>query len=135
MEDLLVMFIVMFISGLLSTMNIWATKVTDIRFSLNDVYMALLMTGWMFFFIGIYYEQSTHTLLGLSLILLMIWCIRTQFLINITQYNYGMIPHHSMAIHMSKKLLEKNPPNEQFLLTLIHQQEKEIEYLKNNKIL
>jgi uncharacterized protein (DUF305 family) len=42
-----------------------------------------------------------------------------------------MIPHHSMAIHMSKKLLEKNPPNEQFLLNLIHTQEKEIEYLKS----
>jgi hypothetical protein len=36
-----------------------------------------------------------------------------------------------MAIHMSKKLLEKNPPNEQFLLNLIHTQEKEIEYLKS----
>ena len=30
-----------------------------------------------------------------------------------------------------KKLLEKNPPNEQFLLNLIHTQEKEIEYLKS----
>jgi uncharacterized protein (DUF305 family) len=42
-----------------------------------------------------------------------------------------MIPHHSMAIFMSKKLLEKNPPNNEFLLSLIHRQEKEIEYLKS----
>ena len=131
MMDLFVMFIIMFISGLLSTMNIWATKYTDIRVSLNDVYMALLMCGWMFLFMGIYYGGSSSIFFGLSLILLSIWCIRTQFLIDLTQYNYGMIPHHSMAIHMSKKLLEKKPPNEQFLLNLIHTQEKEIEYLKN----
>ena len=125
------MFVLMFISGLLSTINVWATKYTDIRFSLNDVYMALLMTGWMFLLMGIYYQHSSPGLFGLSIILFMIWCIRTQFLIDITQYNYGMIPHHSMAIHMSKKLLEKNPPNEQFLLNLIHTQEKEIDYLKS----
>lgn len=124
------MFIIMFISGLLSTMNVWAHHYTDIRLSLNDVYMALLMCGWMFFFMGSYYGGSTSIFLGLSIILFSFWCIRTQFLIDVTQYKYGMIPHHSMAIHMSKKLLEKNPSNEQFLLNLIHTQEKEIEYLK-----
>jgi hypothetical protein len=131
MMDLMAMFIIMFISGLLSTMNVWATKYTDIRFSLNDVYMALLICGWMFFFMGAYYGGSSSIFFGLSLILISIWCIRTQFLIDLRQYNYGMIPHHSMAIHMSKKLLEKKPPNEQFLLNLIHTQEKEIEYLKS----
>ena len=124
------MFIIMFISGLLSTMNVWAHHYTDIRLSLNDVYMALLMCVWMFFFMGSYYGGSTSIFLGLSIILFSFWCIRTQFLIDVTQYKYGMIPHHSMAIHMSKKLLEKNPSNEQFLLNLIHTQEKEIEYLK-----
>ena len=128
--DLFVMFIIMFISGLLSTMNVWAHHYTDIRLSLNDVYMALLMCGWMFFFMGSYYGGSTSIFLGLSIILFSFWCIRTQFLIDVTQYKYGMIPHHSMAIHMSKKLLEKNPSNEQFLLNLIHTKEKEIEYLK-----
>ena len=36
-------------SGLLSTMNVWVDKVDDIRFSINDAYMTLLMTGWMFY--------------------------------------------------------------------------------------
>ena len=130
MMDLMVMFIIMFISGLLSTMNVWATQYRDIRFSLNDVYMSLLMCGWMFLFMGIYYGGSTSVLFGISLILISIWCIRTQFLIDLTQYKYGMIPHHSMAIHMSKKLLEKKPPNEKFLLNLIVTQETEIDYLK-----
>ena len=31
-------------------MNVWVDKVDDIRFSMNDAYMTLLMTGWMFFF-------------------------------------------------------------------------------------
>ena len=35
----------MILSGLLSTMNVWVDKPDDIRFSINDLYMALLMTG------------------------------------------------------------------------------------------
>ena len=131
MRDAYVMFVIMIISGLLSSMNIWSSKWSDIRLSLNDFYMAFLMTGWMFFLMGVYYTHSTPIFFGLSVILLGIWLIRTQFLINLTQYKLGMIPHHSMAIFMSKKLLEKNPPNNEFLLSLIHRQEKEIEYLKS----
>jgi hypothetical protein len=129
----IVMFFIMILSGLLSTMNMWVTKYTDIRLSLNDVYMSLLMCGWMFFFMGAYYQQSSPALFGLSLVLFMIWCIRTQFLINTTQYKLAMIPHHSMAIDMSKKLLDKTIENndKQFVLNLINTQEKEIEYLKN----
>jgi len=37
-----------------------------------------------------------------------------------------MIPHHSMAIHMSKKLMEKNNNINEFLRNLIKTQEKEI---------
>ena len=39
-----VMFFVMILSGLLSTMNIWVDKIDDIRLSINDFYMSLLMT-------------------------------------------------------------------------------------------
>ena len=53
----LVMFIIMIFSGLLSTMNIYADKLSDIRLSLNDLYMTLLMTGWMFAFMGIFYKN------------------------------------------------------------------------------
>jgi hypothetical protein len=124
------MFGIMFLSGILSSMNVWVDKYEDIRIGLNDVYMALLMTGWMFFFMGLYYQDSGVGLSGLSLVLLMIWCIRKQLFIDMYQYNLGMIPHHSMAIYMSKKLLATKPPNEQYLLNLIHNQEKEIDYMK-----
>lgn len=128
----IVMAVIMIISGLLSTMNIWVDKINDIRFSVNDVYMTLLMTGWMLLFMGIYYNKKNVTIIGLLLVIVNIWCIRTQFLVNEEQYKLGMIPHHSMAVHMSKKLLDKNDKisiNE-FVKNIINTQEKEIKILK-----
>jgi hypothetical protein len=126
-----IMFFIMVLSGLLSTMNVWVDKVDDIRFSINDVYMTMLMTGWMFFFMGFVYKEIYVFLIGLSLIIINIWCIRTQFLITETQYKLGMIPHHSMAVHMSKRLIEKDNKNLEFVKNIIKTQENEISILKN----
>jgi len=126
----LVMFFIMLVSGLLSTMNVWVDKVDDIRFSINDAYMTLLMTGWMFLFMGIFYQEITVLCIGLLLIIFNIWCIRTQFLITETQYKLGMIPHHSMAVLMSKKLLEKENKITPFVKNIIKTQENEILFLK-----
>ena len=126
-----VMFFIMILSGLLSTMNIWVDKVDDIRFSVNDAYMILLMTGWMFLFMGLLYREISVFFVGLSLVLVNIWCIRTQFLVSERQYKLGMIPHHSMAVHMSKKLLEKNNNISSFVQDIIENQEEEIRILKN----
>ena len=126
-----VMFFIMIFSGLLSTMNVWVDKLDDIRFSINDVYMTLLMTGWMFLFMGLYYSEALVLYLGLCLVVINIWCIRTQFLVTNEQYILGMIPHHSMAVLMSKKLLERKStlPNK-FISNIVNTQEKEIEYMK-----
>ena len=48
------MLIIMFIAGILSSMSIWADKLSDMAISLNDIYMSLLMCGWMLFFMGLY---------------------------------------------------------------------------------
>lgn len=64
-----IMFFIMLLSGLLSTMNVWADKFNDIRFSINDVYMTLLMTGWMFLFMGLIYQKISVFFIGLSLII------------------------------------------------------------------
>ena len=125
-----IMFFIMIISGLLSTMNIWVDKLDDIRFSINDAYMILLMSGWMFLFMGMIYHEINIFFIGLLLVIINIWCIRNQFLITETQYKLGMIPHHSMAIHMSKKLLEKNNNISLFLENIIKTQENEITILK-----
>jgi len=126
------MFFIMILSGLLSTMNIWVDKYSDISFSVNDIYMILLMTGWMFLFMGLLYQEFKILLIGLLMVVVMIWCIRTQFMVSVNQYKLGMIPHHSMAIHMSRKLLEKEQDTNLslFLKNIIKTQEKEIIFMK-----
>jgi hypothetical protein len=123
----------MILSGFLSTMNVWADKLDDVQFSLNDVYMTLLMSGWMFLFMGIIYKKISVFAMGVVLIIPTVWCIRTQFLITETQYKLGMIPHHSMAVHMSKKLLEKlenGNDMSSFVQNIVNTQENEIDILK-----
>jgi hypothetical protein len=130
-----IMFFIMILSGLLSTMNVWVDKLDDIRFSINDAYMTLLMCGWMFLFMGLIYQEIMIFIMGLSLVIITIWCIRNQFLVTESQYKLGMIPHHSMAVHMSKKLLEKENSISQFIQNIIETQEKEINILKKNDVL
>jgi len=126
----IVMFFIMIISGALSTMNVWVDKYSDIRFSINDVYMIFLMTGWMFLFMGLFYKEVIIAIIGSIMVITNILCIRTQFLVTEEQYKLGMIPHHSMAILMSKKLLQKRNNIRPFLENLIKIQEKEIEFMK-----
>jgi len=128
-----VMFIIMCLAGILSTMNVWTDKLSDIRLSLNDVYMIMLMNGYMFLFMGVYDGQTYITLIGTILVVLNIYFIRTQFMVSQNQYILGMIPHHSMAIHMSKKLLKKQNNVKTFLENIIDTQEKEIDYMKKNE--
>ena len=133
-----IMFFIMILSGLLSTMNVWVDKFDDIRFSINDLYMTLLMTGWMFLFMGLFYKELNIFIIGLILVITTIWCIRNQFLVSEKQYKLGMIPHHSMAIHMSKRLLENGNNTTDnnhnipivFLENIINTQEKEIIFMK-----
>jgi hypothetical protein len=132
------MFIIMIISGGLSTMNIWVDNYADIRFSLNDLYMIFLMGGWMLLFMGIIDRKMNIILLGLTLVGFTIWSIRTQFLVTDDQYLLGMLPHHSMAVHMSKKLLAKKINNNNnnnnnispFLENIINNQQNEIIFMK-----
>jgi len=126
-----IMFFIMILSGLLSTMNVWVDKIDDIRFSINDVYMTLLMTGWMFLFMGLVYQEKNMFFISLALVVFNIWAIRNQFLVTEKQYRLGMIPHHSMAVFMSKKLLKKENNITPFIENIIKTQENEILILKN----
>lgn len=126
-----IMFFISIISGLLTTMNVWADKYDDIRFSLNDMYMTMMMSGWMILLMGIYYKELYPILIGLVIVIVFFWCIRVQLLVDTKQYIVGMIPHHSMAVHMSKQLLKKeSSPLDKFVKNIIITQEKEIEYMK-----
>ena len=129
------MFFIMILAGLLSTMNVWTDKLSDMRLSLNDLYMILLMTGWMFLFMGLYYREPWVFIFGAVCALANLWAIRTQFMITRAQYARGMIPHHSMAVLMSKQLLRNQPPSDMkpFVQNIINTQEKEINYLKQHE--
>jgi len=128
------MFIIMILAGLLSSMNVWTVKLSDIRLHLNDIYMSVLMTGWMFALMGLYYMNITQIILGTIIIIVMLYMIRSQTFINESQYLSGMIPHHSMAVLMSKRLLEKDLPLEreikQLAINIISSQETEINLMK-----
>ena len=127
----IIMFFIMIIAGALSTMNVWVDKISDIYIGANDFFMIFLMTGWMFFFMGIIYQHLYVFIFGLLLVIINIYLIRTQTFVTENQYKLGMIPHHSMAILMSKRLLKKKNNIQPFLKNLIYTQESEINFLKN----
>ena len=132
-DHYMIMFFIMILSGFLTTMNVEVDRYEDIRFSLNDLYMVLLMTGWMFLFMGLFYQETNIFIFGLLLVILNIIFIRTQFMITEEQYKLGMIPHHSMAVAMSKRLLERNDISvsiRQFAENIVSNQEKEIAFMK-----
>jgi hypothetical protein len=129
-HNVMFMVICMFFAGYASTMNNWIDNWDDFRFSLNDFYMVGLMTGWMLFFMGLFTLQIGKTILGLIVVIIFFTLIRTQAFVNEIQYLKGMIPHHSMAILMSKRL-EKKPNSIQHLLDqIIQTQKKEIIIMK-----
>jgi hypothetical protein len=138
-KEIIIMMIIMFIAGLLSSMNVWVNKISDIQLHLNDIYMSLLMCGWMLVIMGIYYINSQILLIGIIFTFIMIYCIRTQIFIDENQYLKGMIPHHSMAVLMSRELLNKEYNKEIHLSNdikklakhIINSQNYEINFMKS----
>ena len=130
-HSVMFMLICSVIAGYGSTMNIWVDKWEDVSFSINDFYMVGLMTGWMFFFMGLFTLRFAKCIFGLIFVILFFILIRTQAFVTEIQYLKGMIPHHSMAIMMSKRL-EMKPNSIQHLLDqIIQTQQKEIHIMKS----
>jgi len=130
-HNVMFMVICMFFAGYASTMNNWIDKLDDFRFSLNDFYMTGLMTGWMLFFMGLFTLNIYKATGGLMVAVVFFALIRTQLFVTEVQFLRGMIPHHSMAVMMSKRL-EKKPNSIQHLLDqIIQTQEKEIVIMKS----
>lgn len=129
-HDVMFMIICMFFAGYASTMNNWIDNWDDFRFSLNDFYMVGLMTGWMLFFMGLFTLRIGKTVVGLIVAMIFFILIRTQTFITEHQYLKGMIPHHSMAILMSKRLKRKPNSIQPLLDQIIQSQQKEIIIMK-----
>lgn len=125
------MIFISIIAGFLSTMNIWVAKISDARLHLNDLFMILLMASWMFLFDSIYQGYASRIVIGIVAVICLLWFIRGQILIDDRQYLLGMIPHHSMAITMSQRILEKssNPGVIKLATDIIKNQNNEINYI------
>lgn len=127
------MIIISILAALFSSMNIWTVKRNDMRFHLNDVYMALLMTSWMVVLGGLYEGYKIQIICGSFGVLLFIYMIRNQIFIDKTQFMRGMIPHHSMAILMAENIRKKTSDKDVIILTnnIIASQKSEIDYMKS----
>ena len=124
-----VMFLIMLVTGFLTTMNLAVDSWTDIRWSLNDLYMILTMTGWMLVFMAALNQDWWIMAAAVVLVAASIWAIRVQLLISTDQYVMGMIPHHSMAVHMSRQLINSPGPLKEFANQIIKNQENEIAFM------
>lgn len=124
----------MIIAGILSGMNMWVSNISDIRIQINDVYMGIIMTGWMFFLMGIIYSSNNYIWIGLGTIGISFYFIRNQIFVNQYEYLNSMIPHHSMAVFMSEKIKEKNVIKDKeindLVSSIIITQQEEIELMK-----
>ncbi len=122
------MLLACFFAGWASTMNVWANRLDDIYLHVNDLYMVGLMTGWMFFFMGFFEQNMNKMVWGGLGAALFFYLIRNQTFVTENQYLRGMIPHHSMAVTMSKRLT--NSSIQPLLDHIIESQEKEIILMK-----
>ena len=130
------MIIISLVSGVLSGMWVWADKSSDIRLSVNDLYMATLMTSFMIFFMSLLdrhyiWAAAAATVAGLTLL-----AIRTQAFVNKSRYFQGMISHHSMAVLTSKRILHDpalSHDERKFVEQIIITQEREIDWMKSRE--
>lgn len=133
-SDIAIMFIIMIIAGILSGMNMWVSNISDVRIQINDVYMGIIMTGWMFLLMGLIYSSNNYIWIGLGTIGISFYFIRNQIFVNQYEYLNSMIPHHSMAIFMSEKIKEKNVIQDKeindLVSSIIITQQEEIELMK-----
>ena len=133
-ESIMVMLIAMALAGLVTGMNSFVNSKSDIRVNMNDFYMGLMMAGVMFLLMGVYYRSKKLIVVGVVITVIIFICIRRQMFIGEKEYLESMIPHHSMAVLMTKRLKEKGEIKKQELRELmkniINTQEKEIELMK-----
>jgi uncharacterized protein (DUF305 family) len=130
MQHIGIMTLSMVLAGFMSTMNTWSPNWEDVYFSLNDVYMVGIMTGFMFFFMGLFLLQWKEAVVGGLVGLFFIMAARNQWWVGQNQYLRQMIPHHGMAVFLSQKLSQKPNTIQPYLDNIITNQSAEIRYMK-----
>ncbi len=134
-SHIIIMFIIMVVASVITGMNMWVNNLSDVRVHLNDIYMGISMTGWMLFLMGLIYSMENYIWVGIVTIGISAYLIRKQVFIGEREYIDSMIPHHSMAILMSKQLKEKgdisNKQLDKLVNNIIQTQQEEINLMKS----
>lgn len=133
-----IMIISSLLAGFLASMNIYTIKFEDMKLHLNDFYMITLMTSLMMSFHFIMTGDTNNSIsyniiFSIVTSILIFVCIRTQFLVDDIQFLNGMIPHHSMALLMSKKIVltTKNDRIKKLAQSIINSQTYEIKEMND----
>jgi hypothetical protein len=129
MDPTVLLFIVCIISVLIGNMNIWIMD--DVRFSVNDLYRAGLITGCIFFFLGLFTLHPGKVVIGLVLAGVSFYFMKEQIFVNEMQYMRSMIPQLSSVVQMSKAVEKKQNTISHLLDQIIQEKQKEIIIMKN----
>jgi hypothetical protein len=137
----LIMFIIMVIIGMaFNAMNVLAYRLDDLYVSLTLFYGGLLMASNMMWGMEIvhyldhghlnYYVFSIGILLS---VVISLYLLRKQFLVDDEQWLKRMISHHSTAITTSENIYKKTQNKEikKLSKSIIDTQEKEIQLMKS----
>lgn len=135
------MFIIMVVIGMaFNAMNILAYRLDDLYVSLTLFYGGLLMASNMIWGMEIvHYFDHRHFngyvfCIGILLsVVISLYLLRKQFLVNDEQWLKRMISHHSTAITTSKNIYKKTQNKEikKLSKSIIETQEKEIQLMKS----
>jgi hypothetical protein len=129
MDPTVLLFIVCILSVLIGNMNVWITD--DVRLSVNDLYRAGLITGCIFFFLGLFTLHPGKVVLGLVLTGVSFYVLKEQIFVNEMQYMRTMIPQLSAAVQISKAAEKKQNTISHLLDQIIQEKQKEIIIMKN----
>jgi hypothetical protein len=129
MDPTVLLFIVCILSVLIGNINVWITD--DVRLSVNDLYRAGLITGCIFFFLGLFTLHPGKVVLGLVLAGISFYFMKEQIFVNEMQYMRTMIPQLSSVVQMSKAAEKKQNTISHLLDQIIQEKQKEIIIMKH----
>lgn len=137
-------FIVMLIIGMLfNPMNMLAFRFSDLYISLPLFYTGLLMASNMIWgheivhFLTMGHYNITVFITGILFTLISVYLLRNQIFVNDKNWLKRMIPHHSIALTTTNKLIEKdvymkkNPKLYRLAKDIVYNQEREILFMKS----
>ena len=137
----IIMFIVMAIVGILfNPMNILAYRFNDLYLSLTLFYGGLLMASNMMWAHEIvhYFSMGHFNILVFSVgvilsVLISLYLLRYQFMVNDEEWLKRMISHHSTAITTSEKIYNRtnNRTIKKLAKDIIDTQEREITFMRS----